>query len=99
VDKILIPHDAMAEAKKRILQCFHASQGSSEPICIALIGESRTGKSRVLETIESMFPKKRLDDGLVIPILRVKTPSNPTVKGLAEVFLRAQGDPRPDKGT
>lgn len=99
VDQLLVPHTAMAKALTRIEQCFKASEGSSEPICIALIGEARTGKSRVLEHSESKHPKLRLHDGLRVPIVRVKTPSNPTTKGLAEVMLRAIGDPNPGKGT
>lgn len=99
VEKILVPHTAMENAVKRIEQCFKASHTSAEPICIGLIGPSRTGKSRVLEFVEKKHPKKRLDDGLRVPILKVKTPSNPTTKGLAEVMLRAIGDPNPGKGT
>lgn len=99
VDKILVPHTAMENAVKRIEQCFKASHTSAEPICIGLIGPSRTGKSRVLEFVEKRHPKKRFDDGLRVPILKVKTPSNPTTKGLAEVMLRAIGDPNPGKGT
>jgi hypothetical protein len=93
VDQILIPHTALATAIKRVGQCFNASQDSTEPICIALIGESRTGKSRALEYFESSHQRTRSDDGLIVPILRVRSPSNPTAKGLAEDALRALGDP------
>lgn len=99
VDQILVPHTALQEAMARIGQCYQAAQASTEPICIALIGESRTGKSRVLEDFESKYPKIRFDDGLRVPILRVRTPSSPSAKGLAEVTLRALGDPSAGKGT
>lgn len=99
VDHILVPHTALEHAILRIDQCYKAAFGSAEPICIALIGESRTGKSRVLEHFASQHPKVRLDDGMRVPILRVRTPSNPSAKGLAEVMLRSIGDPNPNKGT
>lgn len=93
VDNVLVPHTAFETAKKRIQLHFEASRDSEEPICVALVGESRTGKSRVLEHIENMYPQYRSEDGRKIPILRIKTPSKPTVKGLVETFLYAIGDP------
>lgn len=99
VDSILIPHTSFNTATHKILQCLKAANSSAEPICIAVIGESRTGKTRALEYVEAQYPRKRLDDGLLIPVLRVTTPANPTVKGLASEILSAIGDPMPDKGT
>lgn len=99
VDNILIPHSAFEKATKKMLQCFKVAETSSEPICLALIGESRAGKTRALQFIESKYPKKRLDDGMHMPILRVTVPSNPTIKGFAEEILIALGDPKPGAGT
>ena len=98
IDHTLIPHTAFNSAINRIEQCFRHSEGSSQAISIAIIGESRTGKTRVLEEFFSRHPARRLTDGMHIPILRVRTPSKPTTKGLAELMLRAVGDPRADKG-
>lgn len=94
-----MPHKAFEEASRRLEQCFAYSANASEPICIALVGESRTGKSRALEECSNLHPTIRDAEGLTTPILRVKTPSKPTVKGLAELMLRAMNDPRFDRGT
>lgn len=99
IETTLVPHTAFQEAVQRIEQCFDYSFNSMEPICIALIGESRTGKSRVLEECERGHPRSRTSDGLQVPILRVKTPSKPTVKGLVELMLEALGDPKFTVGT
>lgn len=99
VSNILIPHTSFNAAISRISQCLKVADGSAEPICIAIIGESRAGKTRVLEHMEAQYPRTRLDDGLRITILRVTTPANPTVKGLASEILAALGDLMPDKGT
>jgi len=93
VDQILIPHTAFEVATERILQLFEASKTCEEPICMALVGEARTGKSRVLQHVSSMHPRERRNEGLYIPILRISTPSKPTVKGLAEKLLHEMGDP------
>ncbi|PKO82204.1 MAG: transposase [Betaproteobacteria bacterium HGW-Betaproteobacteria-13] len=99
VETTLVPHTAFEEATQRLEQCFSYADGASEPICIALVGESRTGKSRALEECFTRHAPIRQPDGLTTPILRVKTPSKPTVKSLAELMLRALADPRAYSGT
>lgn len=99
VESTLVPHTAFERASARLEQCFHYAEQAVEPICVALVGDSRTGKSRVLEECFAAHPQERAPDGLLVPILRVKTPSKPTVKGLAELMLQAMGDPRFYAGT
>lgn len=99
VESTLIPHTAFQSAVQRLQQGLDYSLGSSEPICLAIVGESRTGKSRVLEEVESTRPRSRTANGAVVPILRIRVPSSPTVKGLAELMLKALGDPNWEKGT
>jgi hypothetical protein len=99
VDTTLVPHSAFQEATERMEQCFRFSKGAAEPICIAVVGESRTGKSRAQEECCSRHEKVRSHDGLTIPVLRFKTPSKPTVKGLCESMLQKLGDPKFSSGT
>lgn len=99
IETTLVPHTAFQNAVLRLEQCFTYSLDAVEPICIALIGESRTGKSRALEECERSHPRSRDSDGLRVPILRVKTPSKPTVKGLVELMLEALEDPKFTVGT
>jgi hypothetical protein len=99
VENTLVPHPAFEKASFRLEQCFDYADGASEPICIAVVGESRTGKSRALEECFTIHPQTRDSEGLNVPILRVTTPSRPTVKGLAELMLRAMNDPGVGAGT
>lgn len=99
VESTLVPHTAFEEATQRLEQCFSYADGASEPICIAVVGESRTGKSRALEECFMRHPQFRNRDGLTTPILRVKTPSKPTVKSLVELMLRALKDPKAHVGS
>lgn len=99
VENTLVPHSAFDRASSRLEQCFNYADGASEPIGIAVVGESRTGKSRALEECSTNHPQIRKPEGLYQPILRVKTPSKPTVKGLVELMLRAINDPKFDTGT
>lgn len=93
VDQILVAHQAYQLAERRITNQLIAAQQYAEPTCIALVGESRTGKSRLAESILYKFPKQRTPDGMKVPVLSVKTPSKPTVKGLVETLLSALEDP------
>ncbi len=93
VDQILVPHRDFQKAKLRIETQLMAAQRYVEPTCLAVIGESRTGKSRLLESITEQYPKQRTTEGTVIHVLSVRTPSKPTVKALVEVMLKEIGDP------
>ena len=99
VDTILVPHTAFQESQKRLEQCFEYADGAAEPICLALVGESRTGKSRALEELTLRHPGRRLEDGLLTPVWRVRTPSKPTVKGFVDLLLIASHDPKSSVGT
>lgn len=100
VDSLLVPHSAFQEALRRMSQCYaYAQAGARESVCIALVGESRTGKSRCAEVFMRQHPAVRLADGLCVPVLNIVTPSRPTVKALAERILRALGAPDWEKGT
>src|ERR1035437_8985434 len=100
VDSILVPHSAFAEALRRMEQCLaYAKGGAQEPVCTALVGESRTGKSRCAEVLVRKHRVERQDSGLYVPIMSIVVPSLPTVKSLAELHLRALGAPDWDKGT
>ncbi len=99
IENTLVPHTAFNRAVKRLDQCFEYAHGCSEPVCLALLGEARTGKSRALEECYVKHPRRRAPEGMIIPIVRVKTPSKPTVKGLVEIMLHDMGDPRSSSGT
>tara|TARA_R110002096_G_scaffold223000_1_gene411949 strand:- start:6947 stop:7975 length:1029 start_codon:yes stop_codon:yes gene_type:complete len=99
INTTLVPHSAFNNAVERIEQCFRYASISADPICLPLHGESRTGKTTVLDEVLRAHPATRDSDCLRVPILRVSTPSKPTVKGLVELLLQAIGDPRYYVGT
>ncbi|MBA3014898.1 MAG: TniB family NTP-binding protein [Proteobacteria bacterium] len=99
IETTIVPHTAFDNATQRIAQCLNYSDEASEPIGIALIGESRTGKSRLLEDFECQHNPTRDENGINKKIIRVKTPSKPTVKSLVELMLREIKDPIFTNGT
>ncbi|MGF6725428.1 hypothetical protein P3T43_004806 [Paraburkholderia sp. GAS41] len=99
VEDTLVPHAAFNGALRRIEQCFAYADSAREPICIALIGETRTGKSRAMEEFSTRHPSIRNGEGLYIPILRVTTPAKPTVKSLVELMLERMHDELSESGS
>lgn len=99
IPSTLIPHTAFDRAAKRISQACDFGLRGSDPVCLAVVGESRTGKSRLLEECGAAFPSSRNSEGVIMPVISLSTPSKPTVKGLAADMLRAIGDPRHGEGT
>jgi Cdc6-like AAA superfamily ATPase len=99
VEQIVIPHQAFADAHQQIEQAFKYAQDKGAAEGLAVIGESGTGKTSVLEAVRSEHESHRDSDGLKVPILFATVPSGPTKKGLASVLLAAMHDPDPDRGT
>lgn len=98
-EDILIPHTAFADAEKQIEQFFFYAETKAEAEGLAIIGESGTGKTSVLNSFASKHRRIRKEDGLQVPVLFASVPSAPTVKAFAEVLLQANGDPKPGYGT
>jgi hypothetical protein len=99
VESTLVPHTAFETARLQIEQNLRYVENTCEPLCLAIIGEPRTGKSRVLEECLADHARYRTEEGLHVPILLVTTPSKPTVKGLAEIMLQEMEDPMPHLGS
>lgn len=99
VEQMLVSHTAFKKALDSLEQAFNAAPIIKDPTGLFIIGESRTGKSRVIEEFMDAHPPIRSVEGLEMPIVKVLVPSKPSVKGLAAEILRAIGDPLADKGT
>jgi energy-coupling factor transporter ATP-binding protein EcfA2 len=94
-----IPFPPFVEAKDAIeanLEYFRLSKLAKH---ILVLGESGTGKTTLCNWLASQSPKIQRPDGDHIPILRVEVPPAATVKGIADAFLVALGDPLPTHGT
>lgn len=93
IDKILVRHTAFESVLQRIQRCYDGAINGADPTCLAIIGESRTGKTRALECFENKYPRFRVDEGKKVPILKIKVQSKPTVKGLVTELLHGLEDP------
>lgn len=99
IEGMLVPHDAFINATKYLDQGFDVAETIRDSIGLFIIGESRTGKTRLLEDFRAAHSAYRTQEGLIVPVLHVEVPSKPTVKGLVSEILSVLGDPLADKGT
>jgi hypothetical protein len=98
IESTLVPHTAFQKATARLEQCYRYSEVAIEPISMAIVGQSRTGKSRCIKSFMLKYPNSRSPEGMNIPILYVSTPAAPTKNLLAEEMLFQMGDEKFDKG-
>lgn len=64
-----------------------------EPECIAIVGETGTGKSRLLKQYRKKWPGQRHSTFTEVPVLYVEVPAKCTVKMLAGAVLKELKSP------
>jgi hypothetical protein len=97
--KLVIPHRAFSYAVRQLDMSFKFSANKAETEGLAIVGESRTGKTSVLNQFYLQHPPYRVADGVQVPILRALVPPTPTVKSLTAVLLDALEEPVNMRGT
>jgi len=99
IEGLIVPHAAFVEAQQQLELFFKYAEKKAEAEGLAILGESGTGKTSVLNTFADLHPRRRTASGIECPILRATVPSAPTVKSLAGVLLAAIGAEDHEKGT
>lgn len=99
IKQLHIHHNDFNYALSKLEACYEGIMGGDDSRGVAILGRSGTGKTHLLDYFYSRYPFERHDEGISMPVVYIKTPSNPTVKGLIEALLYAVGDPLFNKGT
>jgi hypothetical protein len=92
LDSILIEHRHFHYALGKLDRAISSSKRYADADIKLLLGESRTGKSRLLEILLHKHPPYRTSEKRVCPVLRIKISRKPTVKGLLQQLLHELGD-------
>lgn len=72
----------------------HAKRNALEKgLGLLLTAESGFGKTILLKQYQSLFPRQTLPNGVMIPVLYVVLPSNPSSLAIVSEILLALGDP------
>lgn len=105
VASVRIDHLAYAGTLRRLTEAYEdvgppGTEGATAvPICLHLVGETRTGKSCVVNDFLAQYLPVRSEEGMRSTVLYAAAPPKATVKALLEQFLKALGDPHWTRGT
>lgn len=105
VEHLVVPHERFNRLMEKINHCAAFGAGgevpTENPPCIAILGETHAGKTKLIETWLEDAPlvEHETETGTIIPYLQVLIPASPHKKGAAAAFLRALHDPNPSRGT
>lgn len=85
-------------AQDRLEQLVAYQCDGEEPECLAIIGDTGTGKTTLLENFVRSKPRVEHPEFTEVPVLYVEVPAKCSVKLLAAFMLRALGSPYWNRG-
>lgn len=98
VKKTIVPHTAFQRGRERLQEAWETHQ-AGDVGGIPILAEARLGKSSLCNEFKQKYGKIRNADGLLVPVLCVRMPTAPTLKGLCEQILTGLEDPAAHRGT
>lgn len=106
VGSIRIDHHAYDEIQMSVCEAFEdvgenleAANATAVPVCLMIVGETRTGKSCVVKDFLAQSMPTRAQEGIRQAVVYAIAPPKATVKAILEQLLRALGDPYWSKGS
>ncbi len=85
-------------AQERLKELFAYECDGEEPECLAIIGDTGTGKTTLLENFVNSRPRVEHPEFTEVPVLYVEVPAKCSVRMLAAILLRALGSPYWNRG-
>lgn len=96
VSSIRIYHEAFAMIREEVVAAYEDVTPDGLPVCLLIVGESRTGKSSV---VRQMLDQYVPDEGENQSVLYAVAPAKATLKSLLEALLKGLGDPYWSRGS
>lgn len=101
VQAVRIEHSSYALVTRELEFAYESIGYTATPVCRLITGESRTGKSCVVDDFVSSHrtADEGGEDNSIRSIVYAVAPEKATVKSLVQSLLRGLGDPQWDRGT
>ena len=95
--RITVLHPDFKMAADAVDRCLASYQSDGETICARVQGDAGCGKSHLANRYIWRHPEYRLNGQLIKPVIRVRVPPKPTIKGLAMAMLQEYYEPNASK--
>lgn len=99
VERLIIRYPYFNHIISQLKHCKEFSKISAEPECILITGVRGAGKTTLINTIASEFPRQLTPEGTIVPILKARVPVPASPKSLVTELLDSLGDPNPTNGS
>jgi energy-coupling factor transporter ATP-binding protein EcfA2 len=99
VETIRIWYPRMRAIYDAVAQLHDFNALSAEPQCLMVVGPTGVGKSTLLRSYTTTYPREPRPEVDRLPILEVTVPARATIRNFVTRLLLAVGDPLADKGT
>lgn len=99
VSRIRIDHDAYTNILSELTDAYDAVGTTATPVCLLITGETRTGKSSVVQDLLETYLPTRMEDRMIRSVVYAVAPAKATVKSLLESLLYGLGDPYWNRGS
>ena len=96
VTSIRIDHEAFSLIREEVGFAYENALDNGLPICLLIVGESRTGKSCVVKQVIDTYSPRSMGNKSV---LYAVAPPKATLKSLLEALLKGLGDPFWSRGS
>lgn len=93
IARITVLHPDFKAAANAVERCLKSHLSAGETICARVEGDAGCGKSHLANRYIWRHPESRRDGQLIKPVIRVRVPPKPTIKGLAAAMLEEYHEP------
>lgn len=98
-DNVLIEFPPFLKAQEAIEDSLAMYRSTKVAQHLLVLGESGTGKSSLCRRLADRYPRERMPERDICPVLYVPTPPAASIAGMASAMLECLGDPWPTAGT
>jgi hypothetical protein len=97
--RIRIWYPRMKRIYEEIVRAYEMNPLSPEPECLAILGRSRTGKTTLVDSFCSQYPRSLGTEKTHVPVLKAVVPAKASMGNMLTSLLAALGDPVAGRGS
>ena len=97
--RIRVWYPRMKVIYDEIVRAYEMSPLTPDPECVAVFGRFRTGKTTLVDSFCSQYPRVVGEETTHVPVLKVVVPAKASMGNMLTSLLAALGDPLAERGS